>query len=72
MALTPVVAELNGSGRRQIIDNHIQQGLWLAFFLLLLVMAVMYNAHHIINIAKRLNFDYKIYVFIQYKFTHIE
>ncbi|HGJ5882927.1 MATE family efflux transporter [Arsenophonus sp.] len=49
MALTPVVAQLNGSGRRQVIGNHIQQGLWLAFFLSLLVMAVIYNAHHIIN-----------------------
>ncbi|CAA2928998.1 hypothetical protein [Arsenophonus endosymbiont of Bemisia tabaci] len=25
-----------------------------------------------LSIAKRLNFDYKIYVFIQYKFTDIE
>jgi multidrug resistance protein, MATE family len=49
MALTPVVAQLNGSGRRQVIGNHIQQGLWLAFFLSLLVMGVIYNAHHIIN-----------------------
>lgn len=49
MALTPVVAQLNGSGRRQVIGNHIQQGLWLAFFLSLLVIGVIYNAHHIIN-----------------------
>ncbi|CAA2929502.1 hypothetical protein ARSQ2_00596 [Arsenophonus endosymbiont of Bemisia tabaci Q2] len=25
-----------------------------------------------VSIAKRLNFDYKIYVFLQYKFTDIE
>ncbi|CAA2930523.1 Ribosomal protein L11 methyltransferase [Arsenophonus endosymbiont of Bemisia tabaci Q2] len=30
------------------------------------------KADIVIAIAKRLNFDYKIYVFLQYKFTDIE
>lgn len=52
MELTPVVAQLNGSDRRQVISNNIQQGLWLAFFLSLLIISVIYNAHYIIyNIA---------------------
>lgn len=32
MALTPIVAQLNGSGQRKHIANRTQQGFWLATF----------------------------------------
>ena len=57
LALTPVVAQLNGSGRRQVIGNHIQQGLWLAFFLSLLVIGILYNSNHIINNMPNINHE---------------
>lgn len=49
MALTPVVAQLNGSGRRPLIANQIRQGMWLAAFLSVLVIAVLYNSRYIIE-----------------------
>lgn len=44
LALTPVVAQLSGSGRRNKIGDQVQQALWLAFFLSLLVMIILWNA----------------------------
>lgn len=49
LALTPVIAQLNGSGRRDRIALQIRQGYWLAGFSSLLIMVVLYNAGHLIN-----------------------
>lgn len=49
MALTSIVAQMNGSGRRNLIGNQIQQGLWLALFLSLGVMFLLYNSKVIIG-----------------------
>ncbi len=49
MALTPVVAQMNGSGQRKLVGNQIQQGLWMAFFLSILVIFVLYNSQLVIN-----------------------
>jgi MATE family multidrug resistance protein len=49
LALTPVVAQLNGSGRRDRIGHQIRQGFWLAGFVSLLVMVVLWNAGYIIH-----------------------
>ncbi|MEY0880398.1 MATE family efflux transporter [Providencia stuartii] len=55
MALTPIVAQMNGSGRRQLIGNQIQQGLWLAFFLSLGVIFLLYNSKLIIGNMPHIN-----------------
>lgn len=44
MAITPTVAHFAGSGRRDKIGDHVQQGLWLATFLSIVVIAVIWNA----------------------------
>jgi len=44
MAITPTVAHLSGSGRRDKVGDHVQQGLWLAAILSVLVIAVIWNA----------------------------
>lgn len=44
MALTPTVAQLAGSGRRAKIGDQVQQGLWLAGLLSILVIVVIWNA----------------------------
>ncbi|WP_241606550.1 MATE family efflux transporter [Rosenbergiella epipactidis] len=44
MAITPTVAHLAGSGRRDKVGNHVQQGLWLAALLSVFVIAVIWNA----------------------------
>ncbi|OAT31900.1 multi antimicrobial extrusion (MATE) family protein [Buttiauxella brennerae ATCC 51605] len=52
MALTPTVAQLNGSGRRERIAHQIRQGFWLAGIVSVLIMVVLWNAGHIIHAMK--------------------
>lgn len=49
LALTPVVAQLNGSGRRDRIAHQIRQGFWLAGIVSVLIMVVLWNAGYIIG-----------------------
>lgn len=49
LALTPVIAQLNGSGRRDRIAHQVRQGFWLATGAALLVMAVLYNSRLVIE-----------------------
>ncbi len=49
LALTPVIAQLNGSGRRDRIAQQVRQGFWLAGFVSVLIMIVLWNAGHIIH-----------------------
>jgi MATE family multidrug resistance protein len=49
LALTPVVAQLNGSGRRERIAHQIRQGFWLAGMVSVLIMVVLWNAGYIID-----------------------
>ena len=49
LALTPVIAQLNGSGRRDRIGFQVRQGFWLASIVSVLVMVVLWNAGYIIH-----------------------
>nr|WP_155109742.1 MdtK family multidrug efflux MATE transporter [Intestinirhabdus alba] len=49
LALTPVIAQLNGSGRRERIARQVRQGFWLAGIVSVLIMVVLWNAGHIIR-----------------------
>ena len=49
LSLTPVVAQYNGSGRRDRIAFQVRQGYWLAAFASLLIMLVLYNAGYMIR-----------------------
>lgn len=49
LALTPTVAQLNGSGRRERIAHQVRQGFWLAAAVSLLIMIVLWNAGYIIH-----------------------
>lgn len=49
LALTPVIAQLNGSGRRDRIAHQIRQGFWLAGSVSVLIMVVLWNAGYIIR-----------------------
>lgn len=49
LALTPVIAQLNGGARRHEIASQIGQGYWLAGFVSLLIMLVLYHCQVIIN-----------------------
>jgi MATE family multidrug resistance protein len=49
LALTPVVAQLNGSGRRDRVASQVRQGFWLAGAVSVLVMVVLWNAGYIIH-----------------------
>lgn len=49
MTLTPIIAQLNGSGRRSRIAHQVSQSYWLAFFLSILIMIFLYNSNIIIN-----------------------
>ncbi|MCV9877633.1 MATE family efflux transporter [Brenneria izbisi] len=50
LALTPVVAQLNGSGRRERIAHQVQQSFFLALLISLLIMTVLYQGEYIINL----------------------
>ena len=52
LALTPVVAQLNGSGRREKVAVQVRQGFWLAGIVSVLIMAVLWNAGYIIHAMK--------------------
>jgi MATE family multidrug resistance protein len=49
LALTPVIAQMNGSGRRERIAHQVRQGFWLAGLVSILIMIVLWNAGHIIR-----------------------
>lgn len=49
LALTPTIAQLNGSGRRERIAHQVRQGFWLAGMVSVLVMVVLWNAGYIIH-----------------------
>lgn len=49
LAMTPVIAQLNGSGRRDRIAHQVSQGFWLAGAVSVLIMIVLWNAGHIIR-----------------------
>jgi len=49
LALTPVIAQFNGSGRRDRIAHQVRQGFWLAGLVSILIMVVLWNAGHIIH-----------------------
>ncbi|SUW63673.1 Multidrug-efflux transporter [Buttiauxella agrestis] len=55
MALTPTVAQLNGSGRRERIAHQIRQGFWLAGIVSALIMIVLWNAGYIIYAMKNID-----------------
>lgn len=55
LALTPVVAQLNGSGRRDRIAHQIRQGFWLAGLVSVLIMIVLWNAGHIIHAMRNID-----------------
>lgn len=55
LALTPVIAQLNGSGRRDRIAHQIRQGFWLAGIVSLLIMVVLWNAGYIIGSMKNID-----------------
>ncbi|CDL84529.1 MATE family efflux transporter [Xenorhabdus cabanillasii] len=49
MALTPIVAHMNGSGQRKNVASQIQQGFWLATFLAIFIIIILYNCRFIIE-----------------------
>lgn len=49
LALTPVIAQLNGSRRRDKILIQVYQGTWLAAGVSCVIMLVLYNASYLIN-----------------------
>lgn len=49
LALTPVVAQLNGSGRRERIAGQVRQAYWLAALVSVLIMIVLWNAGYMIH-----------------------
>ncbi|QBH96386.1 MATE family efflux transporter [Limnobaculum zhutongyuii] len=49
MALTPVVAQLNGAGRRKEIAHQVTQSVWMALFISLFLIVLLYNSHYIIE-----------------------
>ncbi|MFB4502664.1 MdtK family multidrug efflux MATE transporter [Enterobacter hormaechei subsp. xiangfangensis] len=49
LALTPVIAQLNGSGRRDRVAHQVREGFWLAGFVSVLITIVLWNAGYIIR-----------------------
>lgn len=49
LSLTPVVAQYNGSGRRDRVAFQVRQAYWLAAMVSVLIMIVLYNAGYVIR-----------------------
>ncbi|WP_387467063.1 MATE family efflux transporter [Photorhabdus sp. RM323S] len=49
LALTPIIAQMNGSGRRNLIANQTQQGFWLATFLSIIIIVILYHSKFLID-----------------------
>ncbi|MGL4929211.1 MAG: MATE family efflux transporter, partial [Plesiomonas sp.] len=49
MALTPIVAQLNGSGRRDRIGHKVRQGFWMAWLISIPIMLVLYGSRIIVE-----------------------
>lgn len=49
LALTPVIAQLNGSGRRYSIPHQVRQGYWLALMASIVIMVLLYNSQFVIG-----------------------
>ncbi len=48
-AITPIIAQLNGSGRQHLIAFQVQQGIYLALLLSLPIVFILYNAGSIVS-----------------------
>ncbi|GAA3603159.1 MATE family efflux transporter [Gibbsiella greigii] len=55
LALTPVIAQLNGAGRRDRIAHQINQGFWLASAVSVLIIAVLYNSKFVIDMMHNID-----------------
>ncbi|MDU6411774.1 MAG: MATE family efflux transporter [Yersiniaceae bacterium] len=52
LAMTPVVAQLNGAGRRDRIAHQVRQAFWLVAALSLLVIGVISQSGHLLNLMQ--------------------
>ena len=55
LALTPVIAQLNGAGRRDRIAHQVRQGFWLASGVSLLIITVIYNSKLVIDLMHNID-----------------
>lgn len=55
LALTPVIAQLNGAGRRDRIAHQVRQGFWLASGVSVLIIAVIYNSKFVIDMMHNID-----------------
>ncbi|MGB8667653.1 MAG: MATE family efflux transporter [Serratia inhibens] len=55
LALTPVIAQLNGAGRRDRIAHQVRQGFWLASAVSVLIIFVLYNSKFVIDMMHNID-----------------
>ncbi|KAB8307495.1 MATE family efflux transporter [Erwinia endophytica] len=55
LSLTPVVAQYNGSGRRDRVAYQVRQAYWLATFAAVLIMVVLYHAGFMIRAMQHID-----------------
>jgi MATE family multidrug resistance protein len=55
LALTPVIAQLNGAGRRDRIGHQVRQGFWLASGVSVLLIVVLYNCKFVIDMMHNID-----------------
>ncbi|MCR3755253.1 MAG: multidrug efflux pump MdtK [Candidatus Westeberhardia cardiocondylae] len=49
LSLTPIIAQFNGSGKRNCISYQVCQGLWLAVVISFIIMIIMYHSNQFVN-----------------------
>lgn len=55
LALTPVIAQLNGAGRRDRIAHQVRQGFWLASAVSVLIIIAIYNSKFVIDMMHNID-----------------
>ncbi|WP_216782343.1 MATE family efflux transporter [Candidatus Profftia tarda] len=57
LALIPIIAQFNGAGQRDKIGHQVQQGFWLVLVISTIIISVLYNAKHIIDMMRNIDYD---------------
>ncbi|XBC43412.1 MAG: MATE family efflux transporter [Buchnera aphidicola (Meitanaphis flavogallis)] len=55
LSLVPVVSYMNGSEKKNMIPNQIINAYWLATFMSIIIMIILWNVHYFINITNKMD-----------------
>ncbi|XBC40850.1 MAG: MATE family efflux transporter [Buchnera aphidicola (Nurudea yanoniella)] len=55
LSIIPIISYMNGSGKIKEISEQIKNAYWLATFISIIIMTILWNVHYIINLISNIN-----------------